>query len=106
MPFIALSDVPEREPVAGFRVRFVHGERMTLSYWTIASGAELPEHSHPHEQATTIVSGSFVMTVEGQERTIAPGEVVIIPSGARHKGRAVTDCYIVDCFSPVRQDYR
>ena len=45
MPFIELSDVGQREMVPGFRVRFVHTDRMTCSYWTITAGATLPEHA-------------------------------------------------------------
>lgn len=106
MPFIRLSDIPEREMVPGFRARFVHAEHMTCSYWTIEAGAVLPEHAHPHEQVTNVVRGTFEMAVEGATRAIEPGEVVVIPSGARHRGQALTDCYIVDVFHPVRDDYR
>ncbi|MBU4074102.1 MAG: cupin domain-containing protein [Proteobacteria bacterium] len=106
MPFVRLSDIPEREMVPGFRARFVHTERMTCSYWTIEAGATLPEHAHPHEQVTTVIRGKFEMAVDGETRAIEPGEVVVIPSGARHRGRALTDCYIVDVFHPVREDYR
>ena len=106
MPFIELSDVGQREMVPGFRVRFVHTDRMTCSYWTITAGATLPEHSHPHEQVTNIIRGRFDMTLDGKTRTIKRGSVVIIPSGAKHSGRALTDCYILDVFVPVREDYR
>ncbi len=106
MPFIALSDIQEREMVPGFRARFVHAERMTCSYWTIAAGAALPEHAHPHEQVTNIIRGRFEMAVDGETQTIEAGTVVVIPSGAKHRGRALTDCFILDVFSPVREDYR
>jgi quercetin dioxygenase-like cupin family protein len=106
MPFIELSDINEREMVPGFRARFVHTDRMTCSYWTITAGASLPEHAHPHEQVTNVIRGRFEMTLEGETRTIEPGSVVVIPSGVKHCGRALTDCYILDVFSPVREDYR
>jgi quercetin dioxygenase-like cupin family protein len=106
MPFITLSDVGEREMVPGFRARFVHTDRMTCSYWTITAGATLPEHSHPHEQVTNIIRGRFEMTLDGETHTIEPGSVVVIPSGTKHRGRALTDCFILDVFSPVREDYR
>jgi quercetin dioxygenase-like cupin family protein len=106
MPFIELSDINEREMVPGFRTRFVHTDRMTCSYWTITAGAALPEHAHPHEQVTNVIRGRFEMTLEGETRTIEPGSVVVIPSGVKHRGRALTDCYILDVFSPVREDYR
>jgi len=106
MPFITLSDIQEREMVPGFRARFVHADRMTCSYWTVAAGAALPEHAHPHEQVTNIIRGTFEMTVDGETRIIEPGDIVVIPPGARHRGRALTDCFIMDLFYPVREDYR
>jgi quercetin dioxygenase-like cupin family protein len=92
--------------VPGFLARFVHAERMTCAYWEIKAGSVLPEHAHPHEQVATIIRGAFEMTVDGETRTIKPGDVVVIPSGAKHRGRALTDCSIFDVFSPVREDYR
>jgi quercetin dioxygenase-like cupin family protein len=106
MPFIRISDVQEREMVPGFRARFIHTDNMTCAYWTIKAGATLPEHSHPHEQVTNITHGRFEMTIEGETQTIEPGSLVVIPSGAKHRGRALTDCLILDVFSPVREDYR
>jgi quercetin dioxygenase-like cupin family protein len=106
MPFITLSDVGEREMFPGFRARFVHTDRMTCAYWTISAGALLPEHAHPHEQVSNIIRGRFEMTLDGETQTIEPGGVVVIPSGTKHRGRALTDCYILDVFVPVREDYR
>lgn len=106
MPFIKLSDIEEREIVKGFRARFVHTDHMTSAYWQIAAGSSLPDHAHPHEQVTTIIRGQFEMTVDGETRTIEAGTVIAIPSGAKHRGQALTDCFILDVFSPVREDYR
>mgnify|MGYP001167359628 CR=1 FL=1 len=106
MPFINLTDVEEREIIKGFRARFVHSDLMTNAYWCVTAGATLPEHSHPHEQVTNIISGRFEMTVDGETQTIEAGAVVVIPSGAKHRARALTDCTIIDIFSPVRDDYR
>lgn len=102
----ALEEIEVREPVQGFRVRFVHSENMTFAYWDIAEGAELPEHGHVHEQVAHMLSGEFELTVEGETMTLRPGTVVVIPSEARHSGRAVTACRIMDAFHPVREDYK
>jgi len=46
------------------------------------------------------------MTVAGETRLLEPGMVAVIPPEARHSGRALADCYILDVFYPVREDYR
>lgn len=101
-----LDEIEERELVPGFHVRFVHSDSMTMAYWNIDAGAELPDHSHPHEQVVNILEGDFVLTVDGKPQTIRPGIVVVIPPDVPHSGKAITDCRIIDVFHPVREDYR
>lgn len=106
MPFLQVSDIKEKEMLPGFRARMHHAEHMTVSFWDVDAGASLPEHSHPHEQITAIIRGTFEMTVDGEKKIIKPGDVVIIAPYAKHGARALTDCHIMDVFSPVREDYR
>ena len=106
MPFVYLEGVAERQMMPGFHARMHHAENMTVSQWRIEAGAKLPEHSHPHEQVTVILEGSFEMTVDGEKKVIKPGDLVVIPSQAKHSAIALTDCRIMDVFSPVREDYR
>lgn len=103
---IILEEIEVQEPVQGFRVRFVHSENMTFAYWDIAAGSLLPDHGHVHEQVAHMFEGEFELTVEGVTTTLRPGSVVVIPSNARHSGRAITDCRIMDAFHPVREDYK
>lgn len=74
-----LNDVKGKTIVPGLYGRFVHGENVTLSFVDIEPGAQLPEHSHPHEQ---------------------------IPGNTPHGAHARTACKVLDVFSPVREDYR
>ncbi len=79
---------------------------MTHAYWSIEKGAELPEHSHTHEQVVNILEGKFEMTVGGELKIIEPGDIIVIPSNIPHTGRALTKCRILDVFSPVREDMK
>lgn len=106
MPFIQLADLPLKEIFPGFKGRFVHSAHMTFAHWTIEAGATLPEHSHPHEQVVTMLAGEFELTIDGVTQRLGPGSVALIPSRARHSGRALTACRILDVFHPVREDYQ
>ncbi len=106
MPEYELKNIPESEVVPGFHARFVHTDSVTIAHWRIEAGATLPEHSHPHEQISNMVSGELELTVEGTPHKLKPGKVLVIPGGALHSGRAVTDCQIIEVFHPVREDYR
>ena len=102
-----LEEMDEREVFPGFHGRFVHSERMTFAYWRIEPGAEVPEHDHPHEQVVNVLEGNLSLTVNGEELTLGPGEVVAIPGGVRHAARGLAGgCRVLDVFSPVREDYR
>jgi len=90
----------------GSRVRFVHSANMTFAHWRFEAGAELPDHSHLHEQVSNFVEGEYEFTVDGETQRVAAGDVVIIPSNARHSGRAITDVHVIDAFYPIREDYR
>jgi len=105
MPF-KWADASTTDIIAGFKARILHSERMTFVLWEISAGAILPEHSHPHEQVAHVDSGRFEITIDGQTSVAGTGEVAVIPPNAVHSGRALTDCRILDCFCPVREDYR
>ena len=106
MPFIELSDLKLKEPAPGFKAAFVHSELMTVARWTVDREAVLPEHAHVHEQIVNVIEGVFELTIDGETRVLSRGWVAVIPSNAVHSGRALTDCYIIDIFSPVREDYK
>jgi hypothetical protein len=57
--------VAPREVAPGYLGRYVHSDHITQGRVDIAPGAVIPDHSHPHEQWTLLLSGSFELTVSG-----------------------------------------
>lgn len=106
MPLIHLSSIEQKQIVPGYDARFIHTDNMTFSYVNIKAGEILPEHSHMNEQVLNMLQGTFMLTLEGEPLTLEPGMVVVIPSNAKHSGTAITDCYILDVFYPVREEYK
>ena len=103
----SLADLPRHDVFPGFHGRFVHTPiGMTLAYWTIDAGAELPAHSHPHEQVVNLLDGELELTVDGVPHRLRAGDVLVIPGGAVHSGRCIAEVRVLDVFSPVREDYR
>lgn len=91
--------------VPGFRARFIHSNNMTFALWDIEPGALLPEHAHPHEQVTQVLEGEFELTINGATALLGAGTMMVIPTSARHSGRALTPCRVLDVFWPIREDY-
>ena len=105
MIFKNLKDIPEKELIPGYKVKFVHSKNMTLAYWNIEKGAPLPEHSHKHEQVANVIEGKFELKVDNKTKVLEPGDVAVIPSNVKHSGKAITKCKLIDVFYPVREDY-
>lgn len=101
-----LNQIEQKEIIQGFKARFVHTENTTIAYWEIKEGAELPLHSHIHEQIAMVTKGSFEMTIGGKTEVYQPGKIAVIPSNVEHSGKALSDCEVTDIFSPVREDYK
>jgi quercetin dioxygenase-like cupin family protein len=106
VPFLELEDLETREPMPDFKGKFVHSDHLSVADWSIEAGAPFPEHSHPHEQISIVVSGEFELTLDGETRILKPGVVAIIPGDVPHSGKALTACKVIDVFHPVREDYR
>ena len=106
MKVYSLQDLPARSRGDGIELRTVHGEKMTIAYWSFQPETDLPEHSHPHEQIAMLQEGRFVLTVDGEPRELRPGEVILIPPNVSHSGRSITASRVIDIFSPVREDMR
>jgi len=94
------------EILKGFKGRFVHAKSFTIAFWEIEAGSVLPEHSHIHEQTTQIIEGSLELIIDGNNNICKAGTIVVIPPNVTHKGKALTDCKVVDIFCPVREDYK
>jgi quercetin dioxygenase-like cupin family protein len=106
MPLVELQGLAVREIFPGLRARLVHTDRVTHSWVDVSAGATFPEHQHPHEQIVTVLEGELELVVEGVTHRLTPGVVFVIPPDARHSGRGVTACRVLDAFAPARDDYR
>lgn len=105
MPYTDLAALPSRS-IMGCKARVMHSQHMTFVHWDFEPGQTIPEHAHPHEQVATIIEGELEISVAGETRRVGPGSVVVIPPQARHWARALSRCYAIDAFYPIREDYR
>ena len=90
----------------GVDLRVNAGRNLMLSVVDFRDGAEVPEHSHPHEQMGLLVSGRLEFTVGGHTKILNPGDLWRIPGGVPHRVVAVGGPAVaLDVFNPVREDY-
>jgi quercetin dioxygenase-like cupin family protein len=106
MPFIDVKDLPVYEIVPGYQARIIHSGNLTLVYWSVEEGAEIAMHHHLHEQVAHVLTGSFSLTIGNETKVLEPGRVAVIPPHAKHGGKALTACELLDVFYPEREDYK
>jgi len=102
---IAFEKLPAEHLSDKITRRYVHGEKAMFVRFELKKGAIIPEHQHPNEQITYILSGSVRVTIAGEDWIVKKGEVVIIPSNVPHAFEALEDTIDFDLFSPPRQDW-
>lgn len=98
--------LPDRLLVPGYRGRYIHSDNITQGWIDIDADAKLPTHSHPHEQWTTVLTGSLELTVNGTAHLLTPGQTIYIAPNEPHSAWAPVACRVHDVFHPVREDYR
>jgi len=101
-----IKSIPSKEIVPGITGYYAHGEKHTLGYVELKKGSVVPEHHHPHEQITYVLEGQLNMVIGGQPCLLTQGMYHIILSSTPHSAFAVTDCKVIDTFSPAREDYK
>jgi quercetin dioxygenase-like cupin family protein len=107
MGFFNVSDQPAKQLFPGVSIQTVTGDGIMMSFVTFAyAGADVPTHSHPHEQTGTGLEGCFELTIDGVTQVISPGVAYTIPGGVPHSARAIDGPAVaLDIFHPVREDY-
>jgi quercetin dioxygenase-like cupin family protein len=106
MLFTDLDQIESRELQPGFHGKVIHMEGMTYVHWRIEAGASLPAHSHHHEQLTHVLQGEFELTIGEKTQVMKAGDLATIPGHAQHRGRALTECLLIDVFQPVREAFK
>ena len=54
-----------------------------------------------------LLEGRAVFTIGGEQKTLGPGDLYLIPGGVKHHVVTLeTPCRALDIFTPVREEYR
>jgi quercetin dioxygenase-like cupin family protein len=81
------------------------GDNSTLVEITLAKGASVPMHNHPHEQNGYVVSGRVRFHIGDQTRELSAGDSYCALGTEMHGVDALEDAICIDIFSPVRDEY-
>jgi unsaturated pyranuronate lyase len=102
--FVTVSDIDAVEFVPGLQFRPVVGEKAMANFVSFAPHTVAPTHVHEEEQIVVVLQGEFVFHLDGESRTMRPGDVAVIPPWVPHGARTLdSSCLEVDVFAPPRK---
>lgn len=107
MEIVTDADVDPVEAVEGVHLtQEAAGDRISVQGYYFEPGAEVPEHSHEHEQAGVITSGTLTFVIDGERLLAHEGDSYVIPGGEPHAAINEHDAPVegYDLFSPPRID--
>ena len=100
------SSIPIERIAEGIERQMVVGENLMICRFRFAPFLVTPEHDHPHEQMSIVVSGRVRFFIEGNERLASPGDVLHFPPNCWHGATMMDEeVVLIDIFTPVREDF-
>jgi quercetin dioxygenase-like cupin family protein len=81
------------------------GEKTMLVEVYFESKAVGTSHSHPHEQLSYCLEGSFDFDIGESKYRLEAGDSILIPSGSTHGVLCRSKGRLLDVFSPPREDF-
>ena len=106
MNHFSWKTIPEEQLNPLFRRRVIHGTHMTVARIRLSEGAVVPQHAHENEQITIVESGSLRFDFSDESVVVQANEVLTIAPHRPHSVTALSDCEVLDLFSPVRGDWQ
>jgi len=82
-------------------------EKVMLLFVTIPARAEVPVHSHRHEQMGICLKGKAEFRTETEKSTVTEGMLYWFKPDEKHSVASLTDepSLFLDVFNPPREDY-
>jgi len=106
MPFIDTARLRVVERLPGWHGRYFHSQNMTFAHYDFVRGSSIHEHSHPQEEVYEVVEGELEITIDQVKQVLRPGLVAIVPPGAAHSVKAVTDGRAIIIDHPLRPEFQ
>jgi quercetin dioxygenase-like cupin family protein len=106
MPFINFNKMPHSKIWEGIHGSLYHSDALTFGHIIVEEGAILPEHYHINEQWTHVIEGELEFKMGAETQLLTAGITAHVPPNVPHSARALTRVRLIDCFMPVREDFK
>jgi quercetin dioxygenase-like cupin family protein len=107
MTYFRTDELPTTDMLPGVTRRAVYLDDVMLTFFDFEPHVVIPEHHHPHQQITWVVSGAMEFNLDGEKRVLRAGDGVLIAPDRLHSAVILDEpCRAIDAWHPVREDYR
>ncbi len=109
MPARKLKDLPVTVVKPGLERRLARTDHLMIVTVDFSYGPQTepePFHTHPHEQASTVLEGEVFFVTPTEKTRLGPGDMFVVPANEPHSIQLLTKrVRLVDCFTPIREDF-
>lgn len=86
----------------GERITFLESDPLVMEDEVPAGEGRGREHAHPSQtEAFEVLSGSYTLVVDGEERELGEGDTAEVPPGAVHSGHSEDGAVLRITFTPA-----
>lgn len=105
MPFIDFNSNKKIQIWEGITASLYHSEQATFAHVVLKKDSVVGIHNHVHEQWTHVIDGELLFDINGEEKLLTAGMTAFMPSNIPHSAKALTECKVINCFLPIREDF-
>lgn len=104
--FIENDNISWEQTGDGVRRKIMaYDESLMLVKVEFQTGAVGALHQHIHKQISHVESGIFETEINGEKKILKAGDAFYIPSNVVHGVVCLEAGVLIDCFSPMREDF-
>jgi quercetin dioxygenase-like cupin family protein len=105
----AAQEQPIITPEGAQRRLLSYGGAMMAVQFTFDADMTLPIHNHPHEQIGYVIEGDIDLHMEHEGEMhvtrLGAGGSYYVPPKVRHGIVTRAPSVLIDCFTPIREDF-
>ena len=79
-----LRDIAARLPPGGYEI-FFDSPSLELGVYVLVSPAPDDQEPHDRDELYIVLEGEAILTVEGEEQRLAPGDAAFVAAGDEHR---------------------
>ena len=104
--FVVGNEVAVESVGDGIRRQILgYNQSLMVARVEFETGARGDIHAHPHSQVSYVESGEFLVSIDGEEQLLGPGDSFYVEPHLDHGAVCQKSGVLLDVFSPVREDF-